>query len=119
MANTLLAYPDVAIDMLSGTDPHQHAEPFIQKVERKINFALGDAPEEAGELASYTFRKKALFFLLRAPAAELYENNITNATTWEIVRTNSTRFSYGRNKFRYRMEVEHCIRGEGEEIRNF
>ena len=30
-----------------------------------------------------------------------------------------TRFSDGRNKFRYRMEVEHCIRGDGEEIHNF
>ena len=29
------------------------------------------------------------------------------------------RFPDGRNKFRYRMEVEHCIRGDGEEIRNF
>ena len=30
-----------------------------------------------------------------------------------------TRFSDGRNKFRHRMEVEHCVRGDGEEIRNF
>ena len=29
------------------------------------------------------------------------------------------RFSDGRNKFRYRLEVEHCIIGDGEEIRNF
>ena len=65
--------------------------------------------------------KKALFSsLLRGPAAEWYESNITNATTWEDVRTTYiTRFSDGRNKFRYRMEVESCIRGDGEEIRNF
>ena len=98
-----------------------HAESFIQLIERKINFALGDAPGDAGELANYTFRKKALFpSLLRGPAAEWYENNITTATTWENVRTNFiSRFSDGRNKFRYRMEVEHCIRGDKEEIRNF
>ena len=30
-----------------------------------------------------------------------------------------TRFSDGRNKFRHRMEVEHCIRADGEEIRKF
>ena len=30
-----------------------------------------------------------------------------------------TRFSDGRNKFRHRKEVEHCIRSDGEEIRNF
>ena len=29
------------------------------------------------------------------------------------------RFSDGRNKFRHRMEVEHCIRADGEEIRSF
>ena len=116
MANTHLAYPDLAIDKFSGTDPDQDAESFIQLIERKINVAPGDA----GELVKYTFRKKALFSsLLRGPAAEWYESTFTNATTWENDRTNFiTRFSDGRNKFRYRMEVEHCIRGEGEEIRN-
>ena len=40
--------------------------------------------------------------------------------TWDEVRTLFiTRFSDGRNKFRHRMEVEHCIRADGEEIRNF
>ena len=121
MANTHLAYPDLAIDKFSGTDPDQDAESFIQLIERKINFALGDAPGDAAELLNYTFRKKALFSsLLRGRAAEWYESNFTNATTWDDVRTNFiTRFSDGRNKFRYRMEVEHCIRGDGEEIRNF
>ena len=121
MAATHLAYPDLAVDKFSGTDPDQHAESFIQLIERKINFSLGDAPGDAGELANYIFRKKALFSsLLRGPAAEWYENNITNATTWENVRTNFiTRFSDGRNKFRFRMEVEHCFRGDGEEFGNF
>ena len=118
MANTHLAYPDLAINKFSGTDPDQDAESFIQLIERKLIFALVDAP---AELENYTFRKKALFsFLLRGPAADWYESNITNAATWGNVRTNFiTRFSDGRNNFRYRMEVEHCIRGDGEEIRNF
>ena len=82
MAAAHLAYPDLALDKFSGTDPDQDAESFIQLIERKINFALGDAPGDAGELANYIFRKKALFSsLLRAPAAEWSENNITNATT--------------------------------------
>ena len=121
IANTHLAYPDVAIDKLSGTDPEQDAEFFIQLIEKKINFALGDAPGDAGELANYTFWKKALFSSsLPGPAAEWYENNITNANTWENARTNFfTRFLDARNKIRYRMEVEHCIRGDGKEIRNF
>ena len=121
MANTHLAYPDLAIDKFSGTDPDQDAESFIQLIERKVNFALGDAAEDAVELENYTFRKKALFSsLLRGPAADWYASNITNATTWENVRSNFiTRFSDGRNKFRYRLEVENCIKGDGEEIRIF
>ena len=121
MAAAHLAYPDLAVEKFSGTDPDQDAEPFIQLIERKINFALGDSPGDAGELANYTSRKKALFSSLpRGPAAEWYESNITNAKTWENVRTYFiTRISDGRNKFRYGMEVEHCIRGDGEDIRNF
>ena len=66
-------------------------------------------------------RKRCFLFLLRGLArTEWYDNSITNATTWEHVRTKFfTRFSDGRNKFRYRMEAEHCIRGDGVEIRNF
>ena len=121
MANAHLAYPDLALDKFSGADPDQVAESFVQLIERKINFALGDAPADPDDLISNTFPNKALFFsLLRGPAAEWYENNIENATTWADTRAQYiTRFSDGRNNFRHRMEVEHCVRGDGEEIRNF
>ena len=101
MGSTHLAYTDIAIDKLSDTDPDQDVDSFIQLIERKINSALGYPPGDAGELANYTFRKKALFSsLLRGPAAEWYESNITNATTWDDVQTNFiTSFSDGRNKF--------------------
>ena len=82
MANTHLANPDLANDNFSGLDPNQDAESFIQLTERKINFTPGDIPENAGELADYAFRKKALLSsLLRGQAAKWYENNITNATS--------------------------------------
>ena len=61
MAAAHLAYPDLAVDNFSGTDPDQDAESFIKLIERKLNFALGDAHGDVGELANYTFRKKALF----------------------------------------------------------
>ena len=90
MANTHLAHPDLALNKFSGTDPNQDAESFVQIIERKIDFALGDAPADPDVLVSYTFRKKALFSffssLLRGPAAEWYENNIENATTWAATR---------------------------------
>ena len=58
--------------------------------------------------------------MLREPAAEWYGSTIQDAITKDEVRTLFiTRFSDGRNKFRHRMEVEHCIRADGEEIRNF
>ena len=121
MAATHLAYPDLALDKFCGTDLDQDAESFIQLIERKINFALGDGPAKPDALANYTFRKKALFSsLLRGPSAEWYGSTIEVATPWEDIRTNFiTRFSDGRNKFRHRLEVEHCVRRDGEEIRNF
>ena len=63
MGHTHLAYPDLALDNFSGTDPDQDAESYIQLIERKIVFALGDAPGDADELANYTFWKNALFWL--------------------------------------------------------
>ena len=122
MANAHLVYPDLALDKLSCTDPDQDAEAFIRLIECKIIFALGTEPEIPDlEHVIYLFRKKALFSsLLRGPAAERYGSTIQDAMNWDEVRTLFiTRFSDGRNKFRHRMEVEPCIRADGEEIRNF
>ena len=122
MANAHLAYPDLAVDKFPGTDPDHDAEAFIRLIEYKINFALGTEPGEAdAEHVIYLFRKQALFSsLLRRPAAEWYRSTIQAAMTRNEVRTLFiTRFLDGRNKFRHRMEVEHCIRADGEEIRNF
>ena len=121
MANTHLTYPDLALVNLSGTDPQPDSESLVQLAERKNNFALGDAPADTDELVNYTFRNKALFStLLRGPAAEWYENTIENATTWTVTREQFiTRFSDGWNKSPHKMEVEHCVLGDGEEIRTF
>ena len=123
MAIAHLAYPDLALDKISGTDPDQDAEAFICLIECKINFALGTEPDKAdAEHVIYLFRKKKALFssLLRRPAAEWYGSTIQDAMTWNEVRTLFIiRFSDGRNKFRHRMEVEHCVRADGEGIRNF
>ena len=120
MANAHLAYPDLELEKFSGTDPDQDAEAFIRLIECKNNFALGTEPDEVDDAhVIYLFRKKALFSsLLKGPAAEWYGITIQDAATWNDVRTLFiTRFSDGRNKFRHRMEVEHCKRADGEEIR--
>ena len=122
MANTHLAYPDVALDKFSGTEPDQNAEAFIRLIRCKIDFALGTEPDEAeAEHVVYLFRKKALFSsLLRGPAPEWYGSTIQNAKTRNRVRTLFiTRFLDGSNKFSHRMEVEHCIRADQKDIRNF
>ena len=45
MANTHLAYPDLAIDKFSGTDPDQDAESFIQLIEQKSTLPLEMHPQ--------------------------------------------------------------------------
>ena len=82
-ANSHLAYPDLALDKFSGTDPDQDAVAFIRLKECKINFALETEPDEAdAEHVMYLFRKKALFSsLLRGPAAEWYASTIQDAMT--------------------------------------
>ena len=52
MANTHLAYPALAFENFSGTDPDQDAQSFTQLIETKLKFAFGDAPGDAGELAN-------------------------------------------------------------------
>ena len=57
--------------------------------------------------------------MLRGPAAEWYGSTNQDAMTWDKVRALFiTRFFDGKNKFRHRMEVEQCIRADGEEIRS-
>ena len=121
MANTHLVYPNLALDKFSGTAPDQDAESFVKLIERKINFALGDAPADLDDLVSYIFRERHFFLLYcEARAAEWYKITIEIATTWATTRQQfMTRFSDGRNKFRHRMEVGHCVRGDGEELRSF
>ena len=61
MAHTHVAYPNLALNKFSGTDPDQDGESFIQIIERKISFALGDAPRNADKLAQLTFGKKSTY----------------------------------------------------------
>ena len=73
MAAVRLASPGLAVDKFSDTDPDEDVDSFAQLIERKIDFAFGDAPANAEQLADYNLRKKALFSSsLRGPAAERY-----------------------------------------------
>ena len=122
MANAHLAYPHLARDKFSGTDPDQDAEALEHLMECNVSFGLGTEPDEADDAhVIHLFRKKALFSsLLRGPAADWYGSTFQDGTTWNNAQTLFiTRFSDGRNKLGHRTEVEHCIRADGEKIRSF
>ena len=57
MANAHLAYPDLALAKISGTDPDQDAEAFNRLIECKNNFALGTEHDEADDAFIYSERK--------------------------------------------------------------
>ena len=71
MAHTHFAYPNLALGKFSGPNPEQAAETIIQLFEWKINFTVGNANGDAGELANYTFRKDALFFVFTSSTRAL------------------------------------------------
>ena len=121
MAENTVSFPDLALDKFSGNDPDQDAKSFLLTVENKINFSLGSRPADNAERARYLFRKKALFSsLLRGPAAEWYADSITDAATWDQIRTAFIdRFSDDRDKYRHRITAENCVRGNEELIKNF
>ena len=121
MAENTVSFPDLALDKFSGNDPDQDAKSFLPTVENKINFSLGSRPADNAERARYLFRKKALFSsLLRGPAAEWYADSITDAATWDQIRTAFIdRFSDDRDKYRHRITAENCVRGNEELIKNF
>ena len=120
-AQNTVTFPELVLDKFSGNDPDQDAKSFLTTVENKINFSLGSEPVDNAELARYTFRKKALFSsLLRGPAAEWYEATVDDATTWDRIKTTFlTRFSNNRERYRHRIDVENCVRGDEELIQNF
>ena len=45
MAQPHLAYPDLVLDKVSGSDPYRDAEALNRLIECKLNFALGTEPD--------------------------------------------------------------------------
>ena len=121
LAAAHLAYPDLAVEKFSDTDPDQDAESIVQLTGRKIPLPLEMSPANAEQLANYNFCKKSLFsFSFRVPAADCYGSLVEAVTSWEAIRTDFiTRFEELQPKFRNRLELEHCNRRDGKENRDF
>ena len=69
MANAHLAYPDLALDKISGTDPDQNAEAFIRLIECKINFSRNSTRRCCRRTRYLSIQKKSFIFLVTKRAS--------------------------------------------------
>ena len=102
--------------------PIKKLKSFVQIMEKKVNFALGDAPADADDLAGFTCRKKALLFpLLWGLRAKWYENilRLPSLHNYFVNSSFKARFFDWLKNFRHRIEVRHCVRDDGGAIRVF
>ena len=113
------SFNDVVMEKFSGTQPEDDADAIVKQVEQKIKVALGQLPGLGNDRENYLFRQRALFAtLLRRPAAEWYAANINEgdaAHTWNFIeREFRTRYTDGRDRYRFRIQAENIKRIELE-----
>ena len=95
MAAVHLAHPEFTMDKFPGSHPDQDAESLIQLIGRKINFAFADAPTDAGQLTTHTFRKKFFFaFYSEAPQPNGNQQSVKqwiliSSLTMDLTKRNS------------------------------
>ena len=73
---------------------------------------------------NYLFRQRPIFAsLLRGPAAEWYAANINEedaAHTWDFIKLEfRTRFTDGRDRYRFRIQTENIKRTESEPTKTY
>ena len=117
-------FNDVVMEQFSVTEPEDDADAFVKQVEHKIKVTLGQLPAPGIDRENYLFRQRALFAsLLRGPAAEWYAANINEedaAHTWDFINQEfPTRFTDGRDRYRFRIEAENIKRTENEPIKTY
>ena len=86
MAN-VVAYPELALEKLTGLDPNEDARDLLGIVEKKVAFSLGTRPADAGdEQDAYDNRQRILFgSILRGPAAQWYQG-LAAHLPWNEIR---------------------------------
>ena len=117
-------FNDVVMEKFSGTEPEDDADAFVKQVENKIKVTLGQLPAPGNDRENYLFRQRALFAsLFRGPAAEWYAANINEedaAHTWDFIKREfRTRFTDGRDRYRFRIQAENIKRTENEPIKTY
>ena len=108
----------------SCTEPEDDADAFVKQVEHKIKITLGQLPTPVLIEETYLFRQRALFAsLLRGPALDWYVANIDEddaAHTWDFIKREfRTRFTGGRDGYRFRIPAENIKRTEIELIKTY
>ena len=117
-------FNDVVMEKISATEPEDDADAFVKQVQHKIKVTLGQLPAPSNDRENYLFRQRALFAsLLRGPAAEWYAANIKEedaAHTWDFLKREfRTRFTDGRDRYRFRIQAENIKRTENEPIKTY
>ena len=118
------SFNDVVMEKFSCTEPGDDADAFVKQVEHTIEVTLGQLPAPGTHRENYLFRQRALFASLpRGPAAEWYAANINEddaAQTWDFIeREFRTRFTNGRDRYRFRIQAENIERTENEPIKTY
>ena len=122
MTETPISLTNLSLTTFSGNDPNYNALEFWNSVEQKINFSLGAHPgsTDAGKKRNYENRQRYLFgSLLTDTALEWYKGVDAAKTLADIKTEFLDRFTDGRDKFKFRIEVENASRQEGELIKNY
>ena len=117
-------FNDVVMEKFAGTEPEDDADASIKQVEHKIKVTLGQLPAPGNDRENYLFRQRSLFAsLLRGPAAEWYaanNNEEDDAHTWDFIKREfRTRFTGGRDRYRFRIHAENIKRTENEPIKTY
>ena len=111
----------LALEKFTGLDPSEDAQEFFSLIQRKIQFSLGTRdPADADLQTANDARQKALFgSVLRGPAAQWFET-LSPLLAWNEVRNQFiTRFTYAKDKYRKRIEVESIKRQPEELIKSY
>ena len=121
MAEAPISLSSVSLVTFSGNDPNQNALEFWNSIDQKVKFSLGTTiPTDPDKKKSYEGRQRSLFGSLLSDTALEWFNNIDEAKNLtDIKKEFLDRFTDGRDKFKFRIEVENATRQEGELIKNY
>ena len=115
---------DVVMETFSGTEPEDDTNAFFKQSNYKFKVTLGQLPAPGNYRENCLFRQQALSAsLLRGSAGEWYAGNINEDDTahmWDFLnRVIRTRFTEGRNRYRFQTQAENIKPTEKQPIQTY